>query len=201
MVSGVQTSTAVGLEAVATAGACSLADLVRPTDLTRPTAHRLAVAFEQQAPWRGRRRTLRAGRRLVGWGAQAAGWTARRPPGRSWRDLVEETGESAQLYVREGVTASASRPRALERAARHGPARCGDAVDEGIGRQGAPGVGRRSGPVRDIERLRSTRFVAEVGRRAWATRTGRRECRRAGARHDGQVVAAISVSGPPSASC
>src|SRR5262245_5141681 len=92
------------IEAVADAGACSLADLVRVTGLARPTAHRLAVACEAHGLLhRDGSGRFRLGGRLVGWGAQAALTNplveASRPV---LETLVSETGESAQLYVREG---------------------------------------------------------------------------------------------------
>jgi DNA-binding IclR family transcriptional regulator len=92
------------IEAVADAGACSLADLVRVTGLARPTAHRLAVACEAHGLLhRDGAGRFRLGGRLVGWGAQAARTNplveAARPV---LETLVAETGESAQLYVREG---------------------------------------------------------------------------------------------------
>jgi len=92
------------VEAVAAAGACSLAELVRATGLARPTAYRLAVACEGHGLLaRDDAGRFRLGGRLVGWGAQAAAQSglvaAARP---LLAGLVAETGESAQLYVREG---------------------------------------------------------------------------------------------------
>lgn len=82
----------------------SLADLVGVTDLARPTAHRLAVALEVH----GLLRRDDAGRfclglRLIGLGHEAAEavpvWAAARPA-LAW--LHEQTGESVQLFVRDG---------------------------------------------------------------------------------------------------
>jgi DNA-binding IclR family transcriptional regulator len=92
------------IETVAAAGGCSLADLVRRTGLARPTAYRLAIACEQQGLLiRDGDGRFRLGGRLVGWGAQAA---RTNPLVSSARPvlarLVDDTGESAQLYVREG---------------------------------------------------------------------------------------------------
>ena len=96
----------VVLEAVAVAGPCSLADLVRHTGLARPTAYRLAVACEGHGLLaRDEDGRFRLGGRLVGWGARAAhasGLAAAAGP--LLAALVDETGESAQLYVREGDT-------------------------------------------------------------------------------------------------
>lgn len=91
------------LDAVEAAPA-SLAELVERTGLTRATAHRLAVALEAH----GLVRRDDAGRfclglRLIALGHRAAEavpvWAAARP---ALRALHEETGESVQLYVRDG---------------------------------------------------------------------------------------------------
>ena len=82
----------------------SLAELVEGTGLSRPTAHRLAVALESHGLVRrdddGR---FCLGLRLIGLGHEAAEavplWAAARPAlGR----LHERTGESVQLFVRDG---------------------------------------------------------------------------------------------------
>jgi DNA-binding IclR family transcriptional regulator len=82
----------------------SLADLVEATGLSRPTAHRLAVALEVHGVVRrdenGR---FCLGLRLIGLGHEAAEavpvWAAARPA-LAW--LHERTGESVQLFVRDG---------------------------------------------------------------------------------------------------
>jgi DNA-binding IclR family transcriptional regulator len=82
----------------------SLADLVATTGLTRATAHRLAVALEAHGLVRrddeGR---FALGLRLIGLGHAAAealpGWLVARPA-LAW--LAEQTGESVQLFVRDG---------------------------------------------------------------------------------------------------
>ena len=93
------------LETVAAFGGCSLADLVRETGLTRPTAYRLATALRAARAARPRRDgRFQLGGRLVGWGAQAAGSSrlvdAARPV---LARLAATTGESTQLYVRDGA--------------------------------------------------------------------------------------------------
>jgi DNA-binding IclR family transcriptional regulator len=85
-------------------GPQSLVELVAATGLTRATAHRLAVALEAHGLVRrdedGR---FALGLRLIGLGHAAAealpGWLGARPA-LSW--LQERTGESVQLYVRDG---------------------------------------------------------------------------------------------------
>lgn len=82
----------------------SLAELVEAAGLSRPTAHRLAVALEAHGLLRrdgdGR---FCLGLRLIGLGHQAAEavplWAAARPA-LAW--LHEQTGESVQLFVRDG---------------------------------------------------------------------------------------------------
>jgi len=85
-------------------GPRTLAQLVEATGLSRATAHRLAVALEAHGLVRrdseGR---FSLGLRLIGLGHAAAeavpGWLDARPA-LAW--LQEQTGESVQLYVRDG---------------------------------------------------------------------------------------------------
>src|SRR5918997_914377 len=83
-------------------GSASLARVVEGTGLPRPTAHRLLSALEAHhlVARAGGRYSL--GSRLLGWGNKAVGIgvvEAARPALAALRD---ETGESTQLYVREG---------------------------------------------------------------------------------------------------
>lgn len=83
----------------------SLAELVAATGLARPTAHRLAVALEVHGLLRrddeGR---FCLGLRLIELGHEAAEalpvWAAARPT-LAW--LLGQTGESVQLFVRDGA--------------------------------------------------------------------------------------------------
>jgi DNA-binding IclR family transcriptional regulator len=95
---------AVGVLGALERGPQSLAELVAATGLTRATAHRLAVALEAHGLVRrdeDGRFTL--GLRLIGLGHAAAeavpGWLDARPA-LAW--LQEQTGESVQLFVRDG---------------------------------------------------------------------------------------------------
>jgi DNA-binding IclR family transcriptional regulator len=95
---------AIGVLAALERGPQSLADLVAVTGLSRATAHRLAVALEAHGLVRrdeDGRFTL--GLRLIGLGHAAAeavpGWLDARP---ALARLQEQTGESVQLYVRDG---------------------------------------------------------------------------------------------------
>jgi DNA-binding IclR family transcriptional regulator len=85
-------------------GPVSLSELIAATGLTRATAHRLAVALEAHGLLRrdeDGRFTL--GLRLIGLGHAAAeavpGWLDARPA-LEW--LRVQTGESVQLFVRDG---------------------------------------------------------------------------------------------------
>src|ERR1700759_4167332 len=96
---------AVGiLDTIARIGPCTLADLVRETGPPQPTAHRLAVALEDQfLVVRDGDGRFRLGARLVGWGAAAGAALALVEPARAvLARLSAPTGESAKLYVREG---------------------------------------------------------------------------------------------------
>lgn len=91
-------------EAMASSGSASLADVVEATGLPKATAHRLAQALEVHGWLRrdsGGRYVL--GLRLVALGrAAASAWplgVAARPV---LEDLQATTGESVQLYVRDG---------------------------------------------------------------------------------------------------
>ncbi|MDP9457329.1 MAG: IclR family transcriptional regulator [Actinomycetota bacterium] len=95
---------AVGILAfLATDGPASLAEVVEGTGLARPTAHRLLSALEtHHLVARGEGRYA-LGMRLLGWGNEVAAGAglvgAARPALTALRDA---TGESTQLYVREG---------------------------------------------------------------------------------------------------
>lgn len=163
----------------------ALAELVVATGLARPTAHRLAVALERHGLVRrddeGR---FALGLRLVALG-QAAGdglplVDVARPALEALRD---ETGESAQLYVREGDTrvcvASLESPHGLRTIVRVGAAL---ALDRGS-------AGK-------VLRLDPTAWA-----QGWAESVGERERGVASVSApvlgpEGVVRAAIGVSGP-----
>jgi DNA-binding IclR family transcriptional regulator len=85
-------------------GPLALAGLVEATGISRPTAHRLATALERHGVVRrdaeGR---FALGLRLVALGRAAAGDLSVAAVARpSLERLRDETGESVQLYVRDG---------------------------------------------------------------------------------------------------
>jgi len=191
---------AIGVvEAVARAQSCTLADLVRITGLSRPTAHRLALACEAHGLLaRDAEQRFRLGSRLVGWGVQAArALGLADAAGPVLADLVTETGESAQLYVREGdrrvCIAVAERPSGLR-----------DTVPLGAVMPLTKGSGGKvllawaaDWDQFDIDAA----ALAQVRRRGFAESVSEREAGVASVSApvrgpDGSVVAAISVSGP-----
>src|SRR5215212_8528795 len=101
-------------------GPRSLPDLVDATGLPRPTAHRLAVALEAHGlVGRDEQGRFRLGVRLAAWGRQTEASTGGLLEHASdvLADLRDATGESAQLYVRDGdhrvCVAAAERPAGL----------------------------------------------------------------------------------------
>lgn len=182
---------------------CALADLCARTGLPRATAHRLAAGLEVH------RLLARddTGRWLLGPGLSelAAGVADPLPaagaavlPG-----LREVTGESVQLYRREGLTRVCV--VALEP-----PAGLRDTVPVGARLPMTAGSGARvllaySDPATQQAVLPSAAFgertLAEVRRRGWAQSAAEREPGVASVSapvrdRTGAVVAAVSVSGP-----
>jgi DNA-binding IclR family transcriptional regulator len=95
---------AVGVLDALEAGPASLAELVGLTGLSRPTAHRLACALEAHGLLRrdpdGR---FALGLRLAALGRAATdGFDLAEAARPALQALVAETGESAQLYIRDG---------------------------------------------------------------------------------------------------
>ena len=198
--SGVQTvDRAVAVLDAVARGAVGLSDLVRTTGLPRPTAHRLARALEVHGLLRrdaeGR---YRLGGRLVAWGVDASRVhdvaEVARPV---LAALAERTGESAQLFVREGdrrlCVAAVERRSGLRDTVPIGAVL---PLERGSGGRvllaGAPDADRF-----DVDPV----ALAAVRERGWAASVAEREPGVASVSapvHDdaGRVVAAISVSGP-----
>jgi len=186
------------LDAIAHDGPCNLADLVRGTGLARPTAHRLAVALERHGlVVRDRRGRFRLGARLVGWGAAAGAALALVEPARAVLErLSAGTGESAQLYVREGdqrvCVATHERPTGLR-----------DTVPLGAVLPLTKGSGGRVLLAWADDRDRfdiDAGVLAAVREAGWAASVGEREAGVASVsapvRVGELVMGAVSVSGP-----
>ncbi len=188
------------LGAVAERGPASLAEIVAGTGLARPTAHRLAVALERHGLLgRDRDGRFRLGGRLVGWGARASatlGLTEVAAP--VLAALVEATGESAQMFVRDGdsrvCVATQERPSGLR-----------DTVPLGA----VLPLDRGSGGkvllawAADAERFPGVApaSLQAVRERGWAESVAERESGVASVSApvlggDGAVLASIGVSGP-----
>ncbi len=184
----------------------SLAELSEVTDLPRATAHRLAVALEiHRLVSRDAEGRFVLGPRL---GELAAALpdplVAAAQPVLAW--VRDETGESAQLYRRDGVdrvcVASAERAHGLRTTV---PVGSRLPLTAGSGAQVL--CTELTPPERDAleEVLAEARFsertLAEVRRRGWAQSIAQREAGVASVSAPvrspaGDVVAAISISGP-----
>jgi len=182
------------LTALAERGPLTLAGLVEATGLSRPTAHRLAAALEaHRLIGRDGAGRYRLGLRLLGWAGAASAEVglveAARPVLSRLRD---ETGESAQLFVRDGdrrvCVASSERPHGLR-----------DTVPVGAVLPLDRGSGGKvllawDGNGADLE-------LAAVRRRGWAASVAEREEGVASVSAPvldarGRIHGAISVSGP-----
>jgi DNA-binding IclR family transcriptional regulator len=185
---------------LSTEGPASLASVVEGTGLSRPTAYRLLSALEAHHLVARARGRYALGMRLLGWGNRAAGTNlvdAARPALAALRD---ETGESTQLYVREGddrvCVASVERATGLR-----------DTVPVGAVLQLARGSAGKVLLAWAEDRGRYADLVAEpvleeVRRRGWAESVAEREEGVASVSapvfdESGSVVsAAVSASGP-----
>jgi DNA-binding IclR family transcriptional regulator len=171
------------LDALATGGSLALAELVDATGLPRPTAHRLAVALEVHGlvgRAGGARFTL--GPRIAAL-AQLAGGAVDLASlaGPALEELRDATGESVQLYVREGdrrrCIAALESPNELRTIVEVGALL---PLELGSGGRALNGPPRRSG------------WVESVGEREAGVASVSAPVRDA----RGAVVAAVSVSGP-----
>jgi DNA-binding IclR family transcriptional regulator len=83
-------------------GPATLAEVVDGTGLPRPTAYRLLSALEVHRLVGREVGRYALGMRLLGWGNRAVGLDLVEVARPVLAALADETGESAQLYVREG---------------------------------------------------------------------------------------------------
>ncbi len=176
---------AVGVLAALERRPASLVELVERTGLSRATAHRLAVALEAHGLVRrdddGR---FCLGLRLIGLGHAAAEavpvWAAARPA-LAW--LHERTGESVQLFIRDGGERVCVESIESERELR---------TIVPVGARLPLGVGS-AGRLLDGDAASQSRpWVASVGEREEGVASVSAPVRDG----SGRIVAAVSVSGP-----
>ena len=195
---------AVSILAALESGAHSLAELVAVTGIARPTAHRLAVALEHH---RLVTRDL-TGRFILGKRngelAAAAGedrlLAAAAPALAALRDA---TGESAQLYKRQGdlrvCVAVAERLSGLRDSVPVGAAltmQAGSAAQVLLAWEDSEKIHRALGKARF-----TAAHLAAVRRRGWAKSVGEREAGVASVSApvrgpNNKVIAAVGISGP-----
>lgn len=178
-------------------GPTGLAGVVEATGISRPTAHRLLSALEVHHLVARSNGRYKLGLRLLGWGEKAAAGTnlveVARPVLENLRDA---SGESVQLYVREGQQRVCV--AAVERAG--GGLR--DMVPVGSVLPLEHGSGGKvllawSEDAADTDELREIRL------RGWAESVAERESGVASVSApvfgpDGELQAAVCVSGPVS---
>ncbi|MCL6437632.1 MAG: IclR family transcriptional regulator [Rubrobacteraceae bacterium] len=178
-------------------GPASLAGVVGGTGLPRPTAYRLLSALEAHHLVVREEGRYALGMRLLGWGSRAVGSVGLvEAAGPVLARLRDETGESTQLYVREGdhrvCVAAAERESGLK-----------DAVPVGavlpLGRGSAGKV--LLAWSEDGERYREAGELAEVRERGWAESTAEREEGVGSVSapvfgEGGRLLAAVCASGP-----
>lgn len=167
------------------AGSRSLSEIVAVTGLSRATAHRLAVALEAH----GLLRRDGEGRFLLGWRLVALGRAATEgqllveAAQPVLRELRDSTGESVQLYVRQGsrriCVASLQSPHGLRTIVGVGAELPLDRGSAGKVLMGDASNGRR-------------RFAESVGEREAGVASVSAPIHGIG----GEVIAAIGVSGP-----
>jgi DNA-binding IclR family transcriptional regulator len=185
-------------------GPASLTQLVDGTGLSRPTAHRLAVALEHHGlVARDEAGAFVLGPRVLDLAAAAVGDRLGAAAGPVLARLRDATGESAQVFRRQGADrvciAVAERPTGLRDTIPVGevlPMKAGSAAQVLLAWDDPDRLAR----VLPTARFSAT-TLAGVRRRGWAQSVGERERGVASVSapvrsHRGRVVAAVSVSGP-----
>ncbi len=194
---GVIDKSVVILEALSK-GPRSLSNLVEETGLARPTIHRLAVALESHGlVARDGEGRFRLGRRLILWGSGTGlAETLTAAASEVLAALSLKTGESAQLFIRDGSSrlciAAFDRPTGLR-----------DTVPVGAVLSLQAGSGAKALMAWSSEggTKVSNAELALVRRRGWAESVAEREAGVASVSAPifdgpGVVVAALGVSGP-----
>lgn len=188
------------LAALAERGPLSLAGLVDATGLSRPTAHRLAAALEaHRLVGRDGAGRYRLGLRVLAWagavGAEFGLAEAARPVLEALRD---ETGESAQLFVRDGdrrlCVAASERPSGLRDTV---PVGAVLPIDRGSGGKVLLAYAADVAPGAGVDPAE----LETIRRRGWAVSVAEREegvCSVSAPVLDsgGRIHAALGISGP-----
>lgn len=182
-------------------GAQTLAGLTQATGLSRATTHRLAVALEvHRLLTRDTQGRWQLGPRLAELAAAGSADVLLERAGPVLDRLRDATGESAQLYRREGsvrvCVAAAERVSGLRDTVPVGttlPLTAGSAAQVLL-------AWSPDDPL-VVDAAFGPRVLADVRRRGWAHSVAEREQGVASVsapvrRRDGRVVAAVSVSGP-----
>ena len=195
---------AVAILSTLEAGPHSLAELVAATGIARPTAHRLAVALEfHRLVVRDLSGRFTIGLRNAELGAAAGEDRLLAAAGPALAALRDATGESAQLYKRQGdqriCVAVAERLSGLRDSVPVGSAltmSAGSAAQILLAWEDSEKIHRG---------LTNARFTAAAlaadRRRGWAQSVGEREAGVASVSApvkapNGKVIAAVSISGP-----
>jgi DNA-binding IclR family transcriptional regulator len=192
---GVVDKTVAVLAALAERGPLSLAGLVEATGLSRPTAHRLAAALEaHRLVGRDGAGRYRLGLRLLGWAGAASAEIGLVESARPvLAALSEETGESAQLFVRDGdrrvCVAAAERASGLRDTV---PVGAVLPLDRGSGGKVLLAFDGDGGGPPELEAVRRRGWAASVAEREEGVASVSAPVFDAG----GRVRAAVCVSGP-----
>jgi DNA-binding IclR family transcriptional regulator len=186
------------------AGPATLGQLVIATGLARPTAHRLAIALERHRfAVRDQHGRFVLGSRFAELAAAAGEDRLLTAAGPILQTLLDRTGESAQIYRRQGdqrvCIAAVERPTGL-----HDSIPVGAILSMQAG-SAAQILTAWEEPEQLHRGLRHSKFtvqtLAMVRRRGWADSVNEREegvCSVSAPIRNGsgQVIAAISISGP-----
>jgi DNA-binding IclR family transcriptional regulator len=198
---GVLDKAVVILSFLSQGGPATLAEVVEGTGLSRPTVYRLLSALEAHRLVGRVDGRYALGLRLLGWGDRVVGLDLTEVARPVLAALADETGESTQLYVREGdyrVCAAS-----VERA--------GGGLRDTVPVGAVLPLDRGSGGkvllawAEDEERLSSLSKaeLAEIRARGWAESVAEREAGVASVSApvfgpDGELRAAVCASGPSS---
>jgi DNA-binding IclR family transcriptional regulator len=184
---------------LSTEGPETLSGVVEGTRLSRPTAYRLLSALEAHHLVAREAGRYALGMRLFGWGSKAAGMRLVERAQPRLEKLRDATGESTQLYVREGgarvCVASVERTTGLR-----------DTVPVGavlplkLGSAGKVLLAWAENRERDAAAIDDP-TLEEIRRRGWAESVAEREEGVASVSapvfdQAGRMNAAVSVSGP-----